>query len=178
MGTSFSCGLLWRSRRGVARRSNRRLHPTRIGTRTATTHKGPGDGWEWLPTGPMLIGAHDPGHSRRLAHPTKGCPVWGGSGVGQTPRSRPGDAGWAGEVVSVAGNCHSSFEWPAWPCTLLGPVARPRARFPSPVLPRRWVVIHAITSSFSFQGSSVLCILMQGKDRRPIRSTGCPRSNR
>src|SRR5262245_6359910 len=36
------------------------------------------------PTGPMLIGAHGPGHSRRLAHPAKGCPVCGSSGVGFT----------------------------------------------------------------------------------------------
>ena len=86
----------------------------------------------------------------------KGCPVCGGSaGWGRRRGLVPGGAGWAGEVVSVAGDCHSSFEWPTLSCSLLGPVARPRARFPSPVLPRRRVFIHAITSVLLLKGSSV-----------------------
>lgn len=37
-----------------------------------------------------------------------------------------------GGRVSVTGDCHSSFESPALPCELLGPVARPRARYHVP----------------------------------------------
>ena len=71
-----------------ARRSNRRLHPTRIGTRTATTPKGQAMGGNGYPPVPMLLRSRAPGHSSRLAHPAKGCPVCGGSGAGQTSRSR------------------------------------------------------------------------------------------
>ena len=157
----------------------RRLHPTRIRTRTARPRRdGGGSGVATRPV-PILIRTRDHGHSRRLAHPRRDVPFVAARDAGQTSRSRPRWRG-GGERVSATRTrrrsssrrlCRAdSWTWPHGH----EPVSR------LPVRPRHRV-FHSRTHIAS-SPSRVFCLCIpahcEGRDRRPIQATGCPRHDR
>ena len=84
-----------------------------------------------------------------------GRPVCGSSGVGQAPSSHPRRRGGAGVRLSMAPQCHSSSQWPAQPCPLLGPPQGASPLGATPVHSRRRLFTHVLTWFFSSKGSSV-----------------------
>lgn len=151
----------------------RRLHPTRIRTRTARPRRdGGGSGVATRPV-PILIRTRDHGHSRRLAHPRRDVPFVAARVVGQTSRSRPRWRG-GGERVSATHPRRSSSSRRL--CRADSWTGRKTvARFtpPRPSSPPGVSVTHS-HRVFSSKGL-LFSAIRQGKDRRPIPATGCPR---
>lgn len=168
--------LRWRSCRGVGSPGVRRRHPTRIWTPAARTPKSAAAVPERsVPRPvPMLIRSRGPGHSRRLARPPKGASRFRRLGVrGRRRGLVPGGGRWAGECVSVTPRCHSSMEWPAMPCSLVD-VANSHEPVSPP--PSSDAAGSAFADSHGSSPRRVFGPGRNGRDRRPIQATGCPRS--
>ena len=173
----LSGGLLWRSCRGVGSPNERRLHPTRIRTPAAADPERSGgcaeasrsSAWPDAHAFPRSRPFNSAGSSR------EGCPVWGGSGAGQTPidhvprrRSVGGGVCERGtsvsQLVRVAGlgRAHS------WD--------RPQGHEPVSPPPSSDAAGSSFTRS---HGSSPPGVFVRGRRDGigvPSHATGCPRS--
>lgn len=134
-------------------------------------------GRRWVGTGyPTGPDTHSFPHSRPFkasGSSPKGCPVCGGSGGGA-------GAEVSSPVARGRGACERNarasqlVESPAWPCVLMD---RSEDRSPfhvSPSVLATGCFRHALTSLLLLKGL-LFSAPRQGKDRRPIQATGCPR---
>src|SRR5262245_3179174 len=141
------------------------------------THGGSG-GWPRLITraGPDALAFPLPRPFHAAGSPHEGVSRSGRlGGRGRRRDLVPGGRRWAGECVSVTGDRHSSLEWPASAVLTRGTGRKTASplHLPRPPTPPG---VHVRLSHRS-SPPGVLCLLLSnGKDRRPIHATGCPRS--
>ena len=164
-----------------ARRTNSAAAPNTY----SDSHGAAPKGRRWVgsdyPTGPD---AHSYPRSRPFkaaGSSPKGCPVSCGSGCGA-------DVEVSSPVARGRGACERDapaaqlVESPALPCVLVGRSKDSSPFHVSPSVLVTGLFIHALTSLLLLNGSSAFVFLPtalgQGKDRRPIQATGCPRHNR
>ena len=104
-----------------------------------------------IPVGPMLLCSHTAGHSMRLAHPSRMSRFWQLGVWGRRRDLVPGSP--RGGGPSERDTCVSQlFEWPALPCTLLGPSTDASPLDVTPVHSRCRLFTQLLTSVLLLRG--------------------------
>ena len=104
-----------------------------------------------FPVGPMLLCSHTSGHSRRLAHPSRMSRFWQLGVWGRRRDLVPGSQRGGGPSERDT-QVSQLFEWPAMPCTLLGPSTDASPLDVTPVHSRCRLFTQLLTSVLLLRG--------------------------